>query len=163
MPGLTAKVFRTYNASITLQDQLDKLTNSKLTLPSNIFTLRCFLVTYFTILSQKFRPREDALLQSCESSSSRPLQPSARRAQDPREVDGKFGKQGGLPVLHYFSITRIFMLLSLSDQGEEAGAQGGQGRAAEDARFQREGEDREKDCTGQGDAKEDEDSEDGQG
>ena len=27
MPGLTVKVFRTYNASITLQDQLDKLTN----------------------------------------------------------------------------------------------------------------------------------------
>lgn len=27
MDGLTAKVFRTYNASITLQDQLDKLTN----------------------------------------------------------------------------------------------------------------------------------------
>eukprot|EP00794_Sanderia_malayensis_P018831 gene18831-20727_t len=28
MEGLTAKVFRTYNASITLQDQLEKLTNS---------------------------------------------------------------------------------------------------------------------------------------
>ncbi|XP_036399788.1 DNA topoisomerase I, mitochondrial [Megalops cyprinoides] len=28
MPGLTAKVFRTYNASITLQDQLKKLSNS---------------------------------------------------------------------------------------------------------------------------------------
>merc|ERR1712018_183796 len=27
MPGLTAKVFRTYNASITLQEQLDALTN----------------------------------------------------------------------------------------------------------------------------------------
>jgi len=26
MPGLTVKVFRTYNASITLQEQLDKLT-----------------------------------------------------------------------------------------------------------------------------------------
>uniref|UniRef100_A0A672HPB7 DNA topoisomerase I n=1 Tax=Salarias fasciatus TaxID=181472 RepID=A0A672HPB7_SALFA len=30
MPGLTAKVFRTYNASITLQQQLRELTNSKL-------------------------------------------------------------------------------------------------------------------------------------
>ncbi|CAD6197829.1 unnamed protein product [Caenorhabditis auriculariae] len=29
MPGLTVKVFRTYNASITLQDQLMKLTNPK--------------------------------------------------------------------------------------------------------------------------------------
>ncbi|KAI1713512.1 eukaryotic DNA topoisomerase i, catalytic core domain-containing protein [Ditylenchus destructor] len=29
MPGLTAKVFRTYNASITLQDQLVKLTKAK--------------------------------------------------------------------------------------------------------------------------------------
>ena len=27
MPGLTAKVFRTYNASFTLQEQLDELTN----------------------------------------------------------------------------------------------------------------------------------------
>ena len=27
MPGLTAKVFRTYNASITLQDELEKLTD----------------------------------------------------------------------------------------------------------------------------------------
>lgn len=30
MDGLSAKVFRTYNASRTLQDQLDKLTNRKL-------------------------------------------------------------------------------------------------------------------------------------
>lgn len=29
MEGLTAKVFRTYNASKTLQDQLDLLTNPK--------------------------------------------------------------------------------------------------------------------------------------
>lgn len=29
MPGLTAKVFRTYNASITLQNQLKELTNAK--------------------------------------------------------------------------------------------------------------------------------------
>ena len=28
MDGLTAKVFRTYNASMTLQDQLGKLTDS---------------------------------------------------------------------------------------------------------------------------------------
>ena len=27
MPGLTAKVFRTYNASFTLQQQLDELTD----------------------------------------------------------------------------------------------------------------------------------------
>ena len=27
MPGLSAKVFRTYNASRTLQEQLDKMTN----------------------------------------------------------------------------------------------------------------------------------------
>lgn len=31
MPGLSAKVFRTYNASITLQEQLKILTNSKTT------------------------------------------------------------------------------------------------------------------------------------
>lgn len=29
MPGLTAKVFRTYNASITLQQQLKELSNSE--------------------------------------------------------------------------------------------------------------------------------------
>ena len=29
MPGLTAKVFRTYNASKTLQEQLEELTNRK--------------------------------------------------------------------------------------------------------------------------------------
>lgn len=29
MEGLTAKVFRTYNASITLQQQLKELTNRK--------------------------------------------------------------------------------------------------------------------------------------
>ena len=28
MPGLTAKVFRTYNASITLQEQLNELTDA---------------------------------------------------------------------------------------------------------------------------------------
>lgn len=29
MPGLTAKVFRTFNASTTLQEQLDKLTRGQ--------------------------------------------------------------------------------------------------------------------------------------
>ncbi|EFO18685.1 DNA topoisomerase I [Loa loa] len=33
MPGLTAKVFRTYNASITLQQQLEKLTKDDSTVP----------------------------------------------------------------------------------------------------------------------------------
>ncbi|CAH2231749.1 jg7162 [Pararge aegeria aegeria] len=36
MPGLTAKVFRTYNASITLQRQLDELTDPDATLPEKI-------------------------------------------------------------------------------------------------------------------------------
>lgn len=30
MPGLSAKVFRTYNASITLQNQLDLLTKGNI-------------------------------------------------------------------------------------------------------------------------------------
>lgn len=38
MPGLTAKVFRTYNASITLQDQLDKLTQSKSSIHEKILS-----------------------------------------------------------------------------------------------------------------------------
>nr|XP_034825720.1 DNA topoisomerase I, mitochondrial isoform X3 [Maniola hyperantus] len=36
MPGLTAKVFRTYNASITLQRQLDELTDPDASLPEKI-------------------------------------------------------------------------------------------------------------------------------
>lgn len=36
MPGLTAKVFRTYNASITLQRQLDELTDGDATVPEKI-------------------------------------------------------------------------------------------------------------------------------
>ncbi|XP_026726985.1 DNA topoisomerase I, mitochondrial isoform X3 [Trichoplusia ni] len=36
MPGLTAKVFRTYNASITLQRQLDELTDPDASIPEKI-------------------------------------------------------------------------------------------------------------------------------
>lgn len=36
MPGLTAKVFRTYNASITLQRQLDELTDADVSVPEKI-------------------------------------------------------------------------------------------------------------------------------
>ncbi|KAJ2953786.1 hypothetical protein O0L34_g1413 [Tuta absoluta] len=36
MPGLTAKVFRTYNASITLQRQLDELTDEDASVPEKI-------------------------------------------------------------------------------------------------------------------------------
>ncbi|MFH4976286.1 hypothetical protein AB6A40_002995 [Gnathostoma spinigerum] len=38
MPDLTAKVFRTYNASITLQQQLDKLTRDDATLQENLLS-----------------------------------------------------------------------------------------------------------------------------
>ena len=34
--GLTAKVFRTYNASITLQKQLDELTEDSMTVPEKL-------------------------------------------------------------------------------------------------------------------------------
>lgn len=36
MNGLTAKVFRTYNASITLQEQLDKLTEEDDNIPAKV-------------------------------------------------------------------------------------------------------------------------------
>jgi DNA topoisomerase-1 len=36
MQGLTAKVFRTYNASKTLQDELDSLTDPKASVPEKI-------------------------------------------------------------------------------------------------------------------------------
>ncbi|CAB3408533.1 unnamed protein product [Caenorhabditis bovis] len=38
MPGLTVKVFRTYNASITLQEQLQKLTDPNDNLPSKLLS-----------------------------------------------------------------------------------------------------------------------------
>ncbi|CAO3577545.1 unnamed protein product [Absidia cylindrospora] len=38
MPGLSAKVFRTYNASFTCQQQLDKLTNAGDTIPDKILS-----------------------------------------------------------------------------------------------------------------------------
>ncbi|KAL2085452.1 hypothetical protein ACEWY4_018772 [Coilia grayii] len=38
MPGLTAKVFRTFNASTTLQDQLNKLTKEDMTLEEKILS-----------------------------------------------------------------------------------------------------------------------------
>lgn len=38
MPGLTVKVFRTYNASITLQQQLDELTNPKDTIHQKLLS-----------------------------------------------------------------------------------------------------------------------------
>ncbi|CAO3637079.1 unnamed protein product [Cunninghamella echinulata] len=38
MPGLSAKVFRTYNASITCQQQLEKLTNKKDSVPDKILS-----------------------------------------------------------------------------------------------------------------------------
>ena len=39
MPGLTAKVFRTYNASITLQEQLAELTNGDANLVAKVFII----------------------------------------------------------------------------------------------------------------------------
>ena len=39
MPGLTAKVFRTYNASITLQEQLAELTNEHANLVAKVFII----------------------------------------------------------------------------------------------------------------------------
>ena len=38
MDGLTAKVFRTYNASKTLQDQLDLLTDRKANVPEKVLS-----------------------------------------------------------------------------------------------------------------------------
>ena len=39
MPGLTAKVFRTYNASITLQEQLAELTNENANLVAKVIII----------------------------------------------------------------------------------------------------------------------------
>ena len=40
MPGLTAKVFRTYNASITLQEQLLELTDEDDNIPVKVRKLQ---------------------------------------------------------------------------------------------------------------------------
>ena len=44
MPGLTAKVFRTYNASITLQEQLKLLTDADDNIPSKVRAAKAVLV-----------------------------------------------------------------------------------------------------------------------
>lgn len=53
MPGLTAKVFRTFNASTTLQEQLDKLTVGQYTHIHTVIgaeTLAQFLpISYATV------------------------------------------------------------------------------------------------------------------
>ena len=52
MPGLTAKVFRTYNASITLQEQLNELTDAddNVVAKVNSFTiLQPGLITIITL------------------------------------------------------------------------------------------------------------------
>jgi DNA topoisomerase-1 len=42
MDGLTAKVFRTYNASFTLQEQLNKLTDPDYTVQEKVYN--CYIV-----------------------------------------------------------------------------------------------------------------------
>ncbi len=45
MDGLTAKVFRTFNASNTLQEQLDELTDSKASIAEKVSSLsKCSLI-----------------------------------------------------------------------------------------------------------------------
>ena len=46
MDGLTAKVFRTYNASITLQNQLEELTDRKWKFIPSIFFATSFLTLF---------------------------------------------------------------------------------------------------------------------
>ena len=101
MEGLTAKVFRTYNASRTLQEQLDLLTVRKC---HNRFASQlCRFHNYFEvrvivppILSYSRRPTssEDLGVQPSQPLGRRPLQPSARCAEDVREADGESPEQG---------------------------------------------------------------------
>ncbi|GAA6081587.1 DNA topoisomerase I, mitochondrial isoform X1 [Tachysurus ichikawai] len=49
MPGLTAKVFRTYNASMTLQQQLKEL--------SNLNAVKCLAERAFCFISSSGRKR----------------------------------------------------------------------------------------------------------
>lgn len=47
MEGLTAKVFRTYNASITLQKQLDELTDPDASVPEKVSIFLIFAYIHF--------------------------------------------------------------------------------------------------------------------
>lgn len=62
MEGLTAKVFRTYNASITLQQQLKELTNRK-SCPCNCEGNSCILQSRPAFLSLTFYLHTTAWLQ----------------------------------------------------------------------------------------------------
>lgn len=53
MEGLTAKVFRTYNASITLQKQLDELTDPNASVPEKVSIFFIFVYIHF-ITSRKY-------------------------------------------------------------------------------------------------------------
>ena len=57
MPGLTAKVFRTYNASITLQEQLNELTDADDNVVAKVNSFTIFqpgLITIITLFCLRF-------------------------------------------------------------------------------------------------------------
>lgn len=57
MEGLTAKVFRTYNASITLQNQLRELTDPNATVAEKVRLLRGIFTANFLVLMSLFFAR----------------------------------------------------------------------------------------------------------
>lgn len=102
MDGLTAKVFRTYNASITLQAQLKELTSGT-SLPDvnlHFHTLSEGLasITVFVWCALRCRGGEhscqDLVLQQGQQGRGHPVQPSEGPTQDLREVHAEPADQG---------------------------------------------------------------------
>lgn len=96
MDGLTAKVFRTYNASITLQAQLKELTSG--TSPCDITLCHALIrgpcggrktvepdsvsVRFALLCSGGKHSCQDLVLQQGQPSRGHPVQPSEGSAQD---------------------------------------------------------------------------------
>lgn len=101
MPGLTAKVFRTYNASKTLQDQLEELTNPDNSLPNKILSYNranravAILCNHqrappktfdqqMSNLQSKVQAKEEAIVDA--QVELKALQKEARSTKDPKVV-----------------------------------------------------------------------------
>ena len=94
MDGLTAKVFRTFNASNTLQEQLDKLTESKSSVTEKVYFILCFnlfilfnLLFYLKILAYNRANRAVAILCNHQRSVPKTFAKSMENLQ--KKIDAK--------------------------------------------------------------------------
>ena len=93
MDGLTAKVFRTFNASNTLQEQLDKLTESKSSVTEKVYFILCFNLFilfnlfYLKILAYNRANRAVAILCNHQRSVPKTFAKSMENLQ--KKIDAK--------------------------------------------------------------------------